>query len=200
MVDETVGLDQRASGVAYIGATIKASRAGRLTVDELAARAGVSAGLISQIERGIGNPSFETLMRLSSALDLPMAELFSVPSNPSQDDHVVRKNERRYIEVPRQGIAMEMLVPDVNRRLGVLTMVIPAHFEGSSIRSSHEGEECILILEGSMVATLGDQSYSLEEGDTITFDATIPHHWSNLTGTPATMLAISTPPSQGRTH
>lgn len=191
---------QRETWVSHIGATIKASRVGRFTVEELADRAGVSAGLISQIERGIGNPSFETLLRLSSALDLPMAELFSAQPGGDPAGRVVRRADRRRIEVPREGIGMEMLVPDVDRRLGVLIMTLPPNLEGSSIRSSHEGEECILVIEGTLVATVGDQRYSLEEGDTITFDAVIPHWWSNLTDKPARILAISTPPSQGRAH
>ncbi|WP_248763317.1 helix-turn-helix domain-containing protein [Pseudarthrobacter sp. SSS035] len=198
---EKDGMDERRSSwVSHIGATIKASRARRFTVEELADRAKVSAGLISQIERGIGNPSFETLLRLSGALELPMAELFSAPPEGSPDDRVVRRDERRTIEVPREGIGMELLVPDVNRQLGVLIMKLPPNLEGSSIRSSHEGEECILVLEGSLVATIGDEKYSLEEGDTITFDAVIPHWWSNLSSKPARILAISTPPSQGRAH
>lgn len=191
---------EREAWIRHIGATVKASRVGRYTVEELADRAGVSAGLISQIERGIGNPSFETLLRLSSALTLPMAEMFSGQMTGDPQGRVVRRDERRRIMVPRDGIGMEMLVPDVDRRLGVLIMTLPPNLEGSSIRSSHEGEECILVLEGTLVATIGDQRYSLEVGDTITFDAVIPHWWSNLTTETARILCISTPPSQGRAH
>ena len=89
--------------------------------------------------------------------------------------------------------------PD-GRFTGLACQHAAPNLEGSAIKSSHEGEECILVLEGALVATIGDQKYALEEGDTITFDAVVPHWWSNHTSKPAKILAISTPPSQGRAH
>ena len=56
--------------VADLGQRLREARSGRFTVKELAAAAGVSAGLISEVERGQGNPSFRTLYRISQALDL----------------------------------------------------------------------------------------------------------------------------------
>ena len=60
---------------ASLGAAIRHARAGRLTVAQLAERSGTSKGLISLIERGHGNPSFETLRRIAGALDVPLVQL-----------------------------------------------------------------------------------------------------------------------------
>jgi DNA-binding XRE family transcriptional regulator len=62
---------------APIGAVIRRARAGRYTLAQLARRAGVSSGLLSLIERGLGNPSLETLRRIAGALDLEVVELIA---------------------------------------------------------------------------------------------------------------------------
>ncbi|AUI53228.1 hypothetical protein AC20117_06735 [Arthrobacter crystallopoietes] len=178
---------------------IKSHRAGRFTVEELAERAGVSAGLISQIERGIGNPSFVTLHRLANSLDLPLASLFNNPQ-AAKDQMLVRRADRRRIEIPSQGIIMESLVPNGGRKLGVVNMTIPAHFDGSHVPHSHEGEECVVVQSGSLVATVSHQEFRLEPGDSLTYDSALPHWWSNETDSAAVMVAISTPPSMGRAH
>jgi len=185
--------------IAHLGAMIKQQRLGRFTVEELAERAGVSAGLISQIERGIGNPSFATLLRLANSLDLPLASMFMDP-NEGQDHMLVRRADRRRIEIPSQGIIMELIVPDSERKLGVISMTIPANFEGAHVPHSHEGEECVILQAGTLVATIGGQDFVLEAGDSLTYDASLPHWWSNQTNSAAVMLAISTPPSLGKAH
>ena len=185
--------------VVHLGATLKARRLGRFTVEELSARSGVSAGLISQIERGIGNPSFVTLVRLAHALDVPLAELF-VGAREQENRILVRRTERLRMELPAEGIVQELLVPNVDRKLAMIQMSIPAGFRGEEIPHSHAGEEVVLLVTGSLRATVGDQSFELEEGDTLSYDASIPHWWSNLTDTSAVILAVSTPPSLGKAH
>src|ERR1700735_253953 len=63
--------------VQRLGRLIRLARGERDSLDALAARSGVSAGLLSQIERGIGNPSFQTLLRVAHALDIPVAALLA---------------------------------------------------------------------------------------------------------------------------
>lgn len=184
--------------ISHLGAQLREHRTGRFTVEELAERAGVSAGLISQIERGIGNPSFATLLRLAKSLELPLASMFANPEPGS--GMLVRRADRRRIEIPSQGIIMELIVPDSERKLGVVNMTIPAHFDGSSVPHSHEGEECVLLVSGFLVATIAGTDYELQSGDSLTYDASLPHWWSNRTDSAAVMLAISTPPSLGKAH
>jgi quercetin dioxygenase-like cupin family protein len=185
--------------VNHLGATLKARRTGRFTVEDLSTKSGVSAGLISQIERGIGNPSFATLLRLAHALDLPMADLF-LGSNSHENKVLVRRADRLRMELPGDGIVQEMLVPNTDRKLGVLQMTIPPGFRGEDVPHSHPGEEVVLLVSGSLRATVGGQSFDLAEGDTMSYDAATPHWWSNTTRKPAVILAISTPPSLGRVH
>lgn len=185
--------------IAHLGATLKENRVGRFTVEQLAEHAGVSAGLISQIERGIGNPAFATLNRLAHSLDLPLSKLFSGPIEV--DEHMlVRRADRRRIEIPSQGIVMELIVPDADRKLGAMVMTIPAHFDGSQVPHSHKGEECVVVQSGLLTATIAGQTFDLGPGDSLTYDSALTHWWSNGTDSAAVMLAISTPPSFGRAH
>lgn len=192
------GLD-RDFWITHLGAHLREQRTGRFTVEELAERAGVSAGLISQIERGIGNPSFATLLRLANSLELPLASMFADPGS-GDDRMLVRRADRRRIEIPSQGVIMELIVPDADRKLGVVSMTIPAHFDGSAAPHSHDGEEVVLINSGRLVATVAGKDFELEAGDSLSYDASLLHWWSNRTDSAAVMLAMSTPPSLGRAH
>jgi transcriptional regulator with XRE-family HTH domain len=175
-----------------LGKMLRERRSDRFTVEELAVRAGVSAGLISQIERGIGNPSLATLTRLSRALDLPIVAMFD--GQFRDDDMLVRENQRRRLVVPSDGIVHEMLVPNTNRALGLIQTLIPAGYSGDDLPYSHPGEEIVLVRSGSINAMVGGQSFVLNEGDTLTFDASLAHSWSNPNDEPAMVLFASSPP------
>lgn len=192
-------MSDREFWVAHLGARLKAQRVGKFTVEELAGRSGVSPGLISQIERGIGNPSFATLLRLASSLDLPLGSMFNDPTEKS-DDMLVRRADRRRIEIPSQGIIQEQLVPASETRLGVVSMTIPRNFDGSTTPHHHTGVETVILQTGQLTATVNGREFALEVGDSLTYDSSLPHWWSNDTDSAAVMLAISTPPSMGRAH
>ena len=72
--DASIGLH-----MAFVGKVVRDARRGRFSVEDLSARAGVSSGLISQVERGLGNPSVTTLLKLARALDLPLNAFFEAP-------------------------------------------------------------------------------------------------------------------------
>lgn len=185
--------------VAQLGRMLKERRSGRFTVEELATRAGVSAGLISQIERGIGNPSFATLMRLSQALGLPVAAMFHGPNLDHNQIHV-RRSERPRLEVPADGIVHEMLVPDTDRKLGLIQTTLPPGFSNEDLPYSHAGEEIVLLVSGKLDAMIGGARFELEVGDSLAYDAAVPHAWSNKTSKPVQILVASTPPSSGSAH
>jgi len=184
--------------VSHLGSTLRARRQGRFTVEELSARSEVSAGLISQIERGIGNPSFGTLLRLAHALEIPLAELFLQSQTP-ENHVVVRRDQRLRMELPEQGIIQELLVPNTDRKLALVEMTIPVGFAAEEF-VSHAGEEVVLLVSGALRAHVGDRTYVLEAGDSLSYDASTPHSWTNESDQPAIILAASTPPSLGRAH
>jgi transcriptional regulator with XRE-family HTH domain len=184
---------------ASIGAILRASRGSRYTIEDLAKRSGVSAGRISEVERGFANPSFATLWKLAQALDLPFGAFFSEvdPRERQRVDaaHIVRAHERKQISLPRSGLLYELLTPNVQGRMEVFRYQLPPKFDNSKAPLRHEGEELVHVLSGSIVVNVAGEHYQLSEGDSITYDADQPHYNKNVTTEIAVAIAAVTPPS-----
>src|SRR5438034_914244 len=87
------------SPVGAIGALIRESRHGRFTLEELAERSRLSIGLLSEIERGHGNPSLVTLLKIAYALDLPLGHFFQDIA-VHERQMVVYKHSQRTLVLP----------------------------------------------------------------------------------------------------
>lgn len=185
-----------------LGQQLRALRtAASLSVEGLAHRAGVSAGLVSQVERGIGNPSLQNLQKLAAALGTSLSTLFSRErgSPPSGTVErrcaVVRRDERKKLVFPRERIVYELLTPDLQRSLEVIRSVVPVDYDTGARPYRHAGEDCVHILRGRMEVHVGDECHVLEAGDTITFDASLPHWWRNAGDEESEMIGATSPPS-----
>jgi transcriptional regulator with XRE-family HTH domain len=177
-----------------LGEVLRDARAGRFTIEELAALSNISSGRISQIERGLANPSFETLWRLSTALGVPIRALF--PTGNSDKRQVVRRKERRRLEIPRDGLVYEMLTPSTNAALEILFLDIPSGYDGGARQPlSHNGDKFIHVRAGELVVRVAHNEWTLKEGDSITFDANEPHFVRNKAKARAQIQLVITPPS-----
>lgn len=173
-----------------------------LRLSDLAAEAGVSQSLISQIERGLASPSITTLRRLAAALDVPIAALFQGSNEASSGETdsvgrrlVVRRDERKGLHIPRSKVVYELLTPDLNRKIEFIWI----EYEPGSVTHpdpmSHPGEENAVCLEGSVVVTIDGQDFVLNEGDSISFDSGRPHRVENRTNERAVLVSAITPPA-----
>lgn len=179
--------------VTLVGRRIVAERASRgLSIEELAQRAGVSTGLLSQIERGIGNPSLSTLRGLADALGLPLGAFFEAAV--AESDWVVRPSTRKRLILSDRRLVYELLVPDMTRSLSMLWIELPPAFSNEEKPFSHAGEECELVLEGRVEAHIGDRVFLLEAGDSITFNSALPH-WFRTFDEQVVIISAMTPPS-----
>src|SRR5262249_5432198 len=126
-------------------------------------KARLSAGLLSQLERGLGNPAFLTIAKIAYALDVPIGTFFE---GPRTEGVVVRRHERKRL-TPRDpdatmGPIYELLTPDVHRQLEVIDVVLPPHMSSNRKQPfSHDGEECGVLLSGRLEVHLGDETYVL---------------------------------------
>jgi transcriptional regulator with XRE-family HTH domain len=180
-----------------------------LTLQQVADGAGLSKAFVSQIESGMANPSLASLKRVGNALGIPLAALFESAANGasrSQVDpgdtsevRVVRRDRRKRLVWPGRRNPSSLLTPDLRGKLEVLLDVLEpgdsATDEEERCMMTHEGEEFGLILEGRYEATVGDRTYVLEEGDTITYPSRIPHRGRALGDRRVTTLWVITPPS-----
>jgi transcriptional regulator with XRE-family HTH domain len=179
--------------VEAIGERISRERAVRgLSIEELAQRAGVSTGLLSQIERGIGNPSLSSLVGLASALEVPLGSFFG--GEPGESDIVVRAHRRKRLVLSDHNLVYELLVPDLRGRLSMLHIELPAGFSNQDKPFAHPGEECELVLAGHLEAHVGDRVFSLGPGDSIRFNCAISH-WFQTFDEKVVIISSMTPPS-----
>ncbi|MFO7698662.1 MAG: XRE family transcriptional regulator [Anaerolineae bacterium] len=195
-----------------IGARLRTLRMRQgLTGKALAQSAGVSASLVSRIERGNTLPSVGVLVRLAKALGSSLVDLVDespapvVPADArvhapesNLDSMVVKKDERFRLIHPISKAVYELLTPSLNGRHEVLQLVLGPGREHTSRMGAHpEGQETVVVLKGRCTIRIGSLSAELDEGDAVTFDATIPHRYINTGVDDTALLAIVTPPHVG---
>ncbi len=193
--EDELSIDSDAAIVIGLGAAIRSARREQgMTVERLGRVAGVSTGLISQLERGRGNPSFLTLRRLAEALELPFGHFMQGPQ--PQGGMVVRADQRKRLVQPQPTeIVHELLTPDLRRSLEVLRTTVPPGWSNEDRPFKHGGEECVHVLSGTLRVTVGTSTWELGEGDSITYDSATPHWYANHTRTPVIVIGAVTPPS-----
>ncbi len=182
--------------VAAIGASVRSLRkeAG-LTLEQLADRANLSSGIVSQLERGKGNPSFATLVQIAHGLDVPVGRLMLVGGTTSP---VVRADERRRLDGPHiagDHCRYEMLTPDLSGALqATWVRSWPGH-DTSGTPFLHNGEEFGVVVSGRLEVHVGADRYLLGPGDSIRFSSTVPHWFVNRGPEPVDAVWVSTPPT-----
>jgi len=194
------------NGEMKIGEKVKAlRRERRTTLNELSQRSGVSKSLLSQIERNISVPTVTTLQRIADAFGIPIARMFaendadaSAASINRNDVNsggvmVVRQGRRKKLIMP-WGANYEMLCPDLQHRIEFIYLRYPVGAKAEE-SYSHKGEECGIVLEGRYKGTIGGKEITLEAGDSIYYDSSIPHRWENVGDTEVRAIWAITPPS-----
>jgi transcriptional regulator with XRE-family HTH domain len=161
----------------FNGAELRAIRKQKqLTLKQLAEATGLSASLLSQIERGMVDPTVGTFWRICEALDVPINRFFT---RTDQHDPVVRKDQRKTIHLRNTNVRYHVLTPIDQGKIEFLLVEIEP---GESLYQelvSHSGEECGFVLQGELKVLLRDQEYHLYAGDSIAFPSTSPHRFLN---------------------
>jgi transcriptional regulator with XRE-family HTH domain len=157
---------------------------------EAAKRAGISAGFLSSIERAQANASVATLQRLAMAYGTTVMELFQAPRGR---ERLVRPADRRVLAV-QSGVRMELLSTGATMLQSMIFRV--AALSGSDGSYSHQGEEFIYMMEGTLEVWLDElECFVLHQGDSFWFESTLGHRWFNPSETEAVLLWINTPPT-----
>ena len=141
---------------------------------EIASLAGISTSMLSQIERGVVSPSIDTLCGVCSALGLDISELFRRIA-PDAAIRVKREGER--LSSRHHGILFEQLALSVQSNFPaelLLLEVMPGKRVGLS-GGGHEGVEMGYVLEGSAVLSVEGKEFSIGKGDSVSFNANLPH-------------------------
>jgi transcriptional regulator with XRE-family HTH domain len=178
------------SPVDSIGERVRALRQSRgLGLRELSRRVGITASMLSQIERGNANPSVGTLFRLAAALETTTDSFFDTGDGPAAPSPVVRGGDRAQI-VLSGGIIWERLTPTDEHDFEFMETVYPPGASSSTERLRHPGRDYGVVLEGTLEVTVGFTTHRLGPGDSIAFDASLPHLLSNPGPEPARTIWV----------
>ena len=162
-----------------------------LSLRDLASRAGVSAATLSQVERGESSPSIAVAARIAEGLELSLSQLLRL--DEGRNVVVVRGGSGRRTE--RSGHAVEELTPPLpGQRADVSLHVLEpgATTGGRTDPPMHEpgSRETAVVTAGTLALVVDGTRYELREGDSVTFDADLPHHFENDGEDPTEFFAV----------
>src|SRR5215213_4424984 len=164
-----------------LGPRIRSLREGMdLSLRELAIRSGVSAPMLSQVERGETSPTLQVAARIASGLDLRLSQLLRLDEDGAVS--IVRRADRR--SERRDGHGFEILTPPLPGQRAEVTehTLQPGSRTGAAgDPPMHEpgSRETIVVTHGAVTFVCDGAAHQLAEGDAVTFDADLPHHFEN---------------------
>jgi len=168
-----------------VGQAVKARRDGlRLTLRELASKSGISASMISDIERGAKSPTISTLSTLAAALGLPVSVLVDTAMPAPGRIKVVRGAERHPVIDPATGARRQSFSPALaGSKVEFLRYVVPPHITAGPFAAHASGTiEHIHVAEGAVRVAVGDESVRLAAGDSCSCHADASHLFDNADG------------------
>lgn len=165
-----------------------------LSLSDLSERSSVSVGTLSQLERGLGQPSLRTIERISQALGVPPFWLLEMPGRESQTDDslIVRSGQGVQLTVTEPGITKTLVTPRDFERMQMMTVMMEPGTKSSPGYYRHEGIDVGYILSGSLNLEVDGRTHVLSAGDCFAFDSQLPHRFENRGGTRAEVLWINT--------
>jgi transcriptional regulator with XRE-family HTH domain len=200
-----------------LGKKIRQERLSRqLTLEKFSEMTGLSKSFLSQIERGLTEPSITSLKKIAKQFGFSVVNLFQNGDLTNSDwayqkntqkaaemkpvyldkAEVVRAARRKRFALPGSKVMYDLITPDMNRQLEVMYMrVKEGEKSGDEPIVDPPGEKVGLVLKGSIEFTVGNETYLLSEGDSLYYPAHVPHSWRAVEGEVIEVIHILTPPS-----
>lgn len=176
-----------------LGARLRATRRRqRMTLKEVATRAGISESFLSQVERGLAGASVPTLWSVATVLGVMVADLF-------EPDQVMRprvvRHERRSM-MNFGGARNYLLTPRPLNNLEVFWIELDANQSTAESPFTHgDSDEVLVVVTGEVDVTIAGISYHLRTGDSIAYSSAAPHTCRNNATTLAEVIIAVSPPS-----
>ncbi len=164
-----------------------------MSLQEVAERAEVSIGLLSQIERGLSMPSIKSLRQICAALDMPVGWLFDSPET-EHEDVVVRAAARRVLNFGPKGMAKELLSPDSVPAIQMIRIMIqPGGSSGDQPYNNERGAKCGVVTSGALGLEVDGRRFVLGPGDSFAFRAEQMHRFYCAGDEPVDLIWVVTP-------
>lgn len=175
-----------------LGARLRHAReSSRLSLGEVAERAGVTKSFLSRVERDLTSPSIASLMEICDAVGVAPADLFQVPRTT-----LVRRADRPHMgDLPKANDVLDTLITPVDERhVTVLETVATGQGSGGEVLYTLPSQcEVCFVVEGRVEVQVEDEAFLLHRGDALTFGAAVPHTWRATTAAGARVLWILAP-------
>lgn len=181
-----------------IGEGIRKCRKNKgMTLTELAEATGFTASYLSQVERDIIEPSLTALRKVCEALDVPI--YYFLGEDKDSQTSVIRKNKRQKLELPNTTVIYEFLTPmaldkNIRPKMEIIYIGIEPKQWSSEEWFSHNADESMIILKGTLIVSMGSEEVELKEGDSIYLAQNVKHKYYNPTDEKAYLLSIICPP------
>jgi transcriptional regulator with XRE-family HTH domain len=165
-----------------------------LTQRELARRAGVTNGAISLIEQNRVSPSISSLKKILDGIPLSLADFFTL--NFASSDEVFFTSAELTEIAFGEALSMRMVGRSTkNRAMEMLQETYQPGADTGEAMLRHQGEECGIVISGSLAVTVGAQEKILHPGDAYYFKSDIPHRFRNLGTELCVLISANSPPS-----
>jgi transcriptional regulator with XRE-family HTH domain len=162
-----------------------------LSIRALADKSGLNVNTLSLIENQRTSPSVSTLQQLARTLQVPISAFFEISDGDKQVVH--QKAGTRPHAVVTHG-SIEDLGAGMSR-FGAepLIVTLAPNADSGETPIVHTGREFVYCLEGQIAYSVDTETYLLEPGDSLLFEAYLPHHWKNMNANPSRSLLILCP-------
>lgn len=165
----------------------------KITLKGLADEVCVTASLISQIERGLANPSISSLKAIADVLEVSVAELLEEKNGIANKRSPVIRSGNHKVILTGDGTHHTLLNPGKMETEVILVEFPPGSSTGKS-SYEHTGYECGYVLTGKICVILEDIEYELHPGDSIVFESKLPHKIINETNKTAEAIWVNNVP------
>lgn len=176
-----------------VGKRIKELRKKKdMTLQELSQKSGVALATLSRMENGKMPGTARSHMNICKALGFSLAELYYEMEDGSKTVESVAGEDRSEHFSNAQKAKLELLVSKTSgkKMLPIAVRIGPGGYTKSE-RNKHGSEKFIYMMKGALEVDLGKNKYHLKSGDSLYFDATLPHRFRNLSKTEAEAVCVT---------
>jgi len=162
-----------------------------LSIRALSEMSGLNVNTLSLIENGRTSPSVSTLQQLAQSLQVSITTFFE--TNHGEKKAVFQKNGSRPRAAFAHGLMEDLGVGMPRYGAEPLIVVLNPNADSGKHPIVHTGREFVYCIEGQIAYTVDTDTYLLEPGDSLLFEAYLPHHWKNMDATPSRALLVLCP-------
>ncbi|MBP1326447.1 transcriptional regulator with XRE-family HTH domain [Leucobacter exalbidus] len=175
-----------------LGARVRQLRKLRhMNQQQLAERAGVTPGFLSQLERGKTGATVATARRLASALGIRFTQLFDTDHS---DTVLLRARDLPELGLT-EGYSKRLLSPPAHPNVEIYSITLqPGQSSGEANYVYGDADEFLMCTHGRLSVTIGSDEHQISEGDVLQFRSSSPHRMNNRTDESASAMIVVTPP------